>query len=105
MSLTSATVAAGGFSSKTCLPASRHSTAMVRRGAGGVQSDTASRSRTPFSMSLTFAKDATPLGAAPLPRFEMATSSKSAEAAIAGACWSRAILPNPTIPILYLGIR
>ena len=57
-----ATVAAGGFSNNTCLPAAMHWAARSRRGPGGVHSATASRPGTFCNMSAIVAKLGTPSG-------------------------------------------
>ena len=88
-------VAAGGFSSRTCSPASSASRAMAWRTLGGVQIATASSCpRIAAKSCCGSAWQGRPRPGSPL-RVEIATSSNRGSAAIAGTCWSRAILPKP----------
>ena len=90
---TSPSVAAGGFSRSTSRPAASAFSAIAVRTFGGTQSATAAAGPSARKRSMS-AKFGTP-STVPC-RDTAATSSKSGSAAIAGRCWSRAILPMPT---------
>ena len=91
----SLTVAPGGFSNSTCLPAVSAAAARAPRTCGGVHSATASISGPCSSRSSSVAKWAIPPGAAL--RLATAASLMPVVFAMAGTCWSCAILPKPTI--------
>ena len=90
---TSPTVAAGGFSSNTSRPAASAFSAISVRTSGGTQSAIAASGPSARKASMS-GKFGTPSIVAW--RETPATSSKSGSPAIAGMCWSRAILPTPT---------
>ena len=92
----SPTVAVGGFSNKTCLPALRASQAIAKRAAGGVQIATTSTAASVSSASWSRYLG-TPARAAPLMSATQESSNRGSPA-IAGAWRSRAILPKPIRP-------
>ena len=93
ISSTSPSVAAGGFSSSTSRPAASAFSAIAVRASGGTQSATTAGGPSARKLSRSV-KLATPSMVAW--RETPATRVKSGSAAIAGICWSRAILPTPT---------
>ena len=92
-------VAAGGFSSNTCSPAAMASCAIRARTCGGVHRAIASIFIPDANRACKLSKLAKP-GRPPFGS-TLATSVNRESAAIAGRCWSVAILPRPTMAMEY----